>query len=257
MAVFNRGSKAGVWEPTALASGPFKGLQGGAVAGLLVGEIEGLALEHDWGQAISAGTWFLRPAPSKPLKTSVEVVHQSNRLSVIDNSLRTEDGDTLCAMTRVTLSKPRAIDVQGFYPAALTEIDPQQYPLHVRPAPHGGAWFMDAMELRLGERIFWFRLNTEVIENAGPLARILGPADWAHGLSRPTQNVVADPNPNLNVHLSRAPRGEWIGVEPQTHWQPEIGGGMGGGYLHDCFGVVGRVSMSVVLMPFPNAAAKS
>lgn len=257
MAVFNRGNKAEIWEPTAFANGPFKGLQGGAVAGLLVGEIEGLALEKDWGHAVSASTWFLRPVPSKLLKTNVEIIHQSSRISVIDNSLRTEDDDTLCAITRVTLSKPRAIDVPGFQTEVVTEIDPGQYPLHARPAPHGGAWFMDAMELRLGGSIFWFRLNTEVIENAGPLARILGPADWAHGLSRQVQNAVADPNPNLNVHLFRAPRGEWIGVEPQTHWQPEIGGGMGGGYLHDCVGVVGRVSMSVVLTPFPNAAAKS
>ena len=49
--------------------------------------------------------------------------------------------------------------------------------------------------------------NHAIIEGAGPLSSVLGPADWTHGIARPLQNVVADPNPNLTVQLFRQPRG--------------------------------------------------
>lgn len=110
------------------------------------------------------------------------------------------------------------------------------------------------MEARAGEDAAWFRLGHEIIEGAGPLSRVLGPADWTHGISRPLENVVADPNPNLTVQLFRQPRGEWLGVEAQTRWQPAAGLGLGSGTLCDVHGEIGRVSMSVVLVPFPKPA---
>jgi hypothetical protein len=54
---------------------------------------------------------------------------------------------------------------------------------------------------------------------------MLGPADGTHGIARPFQRVVADPNP-----------GPWGGS----------------GTLLDIRGEIGPVSMSVVLVPFPN-----
>jgi hypothetical protein len=66
--------------------------------------------------------------------------------------------------------------------------------------------------------------------------------------------VVADPNPNLTVQLFRQPKGAWLGVRAQTRWQPASGLGTGGGILLDLDGEVGRVSMSVVLVPFPKPA---
>ena len=84
---------------------------------------------------------------------------------------------------------------------------------------------------------------------------MLGPADWTHGISRPLQDVVADPNPNLTVQLFRPPSGDWVGVRAQTRWRPATGCGVGSGTLLDVRGEIGRVSMSVVLVPFPKAAA--
>src|SRR3954451_2514175 len=70
---------------------------------------------------------------------------------------------------------------------------------------------MDAMETRTGDGVAWFRLKHRIIEGAGPLSAVLGPADWTHGIARPLQNVVADPNPNLTVQLCRQPRGSgWV-----------------------------------------------
>jgi hypothetical protein len=113
---------------------------------------------------------------------------------------------------------------------------------------------MDAMEARLGDGIAWFRMNHEIIAGAGSLSSILGPADWTHGIARPVQNVVADPNPNLTVQLFRQPRGAWLGIRAETRWRPEAGLGVGSGTLLDVEGEIGRVSMSVVLVPFPKPA---
>lgn len=251
--IFERGLEAGIWHPTALAMGPFAGLQGGAIAGLLTGEIEAQALAHKWGSAISASVWFLRPAHTAPLMTKISPVRRGGRISIMDNTLWIDGQDEPCAMARVTLSVPKPVPIEGFQHQPQLPTDPAMFPIATRAAPHGGPWFMDAMELRLGPTASWFRLGHEVIAGAGPLAQILGPADWAHGINRPVADVVADPNLNLNVHLVRHPRGDWVGVDSQTQWHPETGGGMGGGVLLDVFGVIGRVSMSVVLAPFPNS----
>jgi Thioesterase-like superfamily len=241
------------WQPAALAAGPFAGLQGGAVASLLTAEVEALAPERKWGSAVSVTAWFLRPTPMANLRTQLAVVAEGGRVSVIDNTLWPDDEAAPCATVRVTLSRERAVEVPGLADADGKPIDPGRFPLRTHQAAHGRPWFMDAMEARTGDDVAWFRLNHPIIEGvAGPLSSVLGPADWTHGISRPFQNVVADPNPNLTVQLFRQPRGDWVGIRAQTRWQPATGHGVGSGTLLDLRGEIGRVSMSVVLVPFPK-----
>lgn len=254
MPIFERAGCGEIWHPTALAAGPFAGLQGGAIAGLMVGEIEALAQERRWGMAVSASVWFLKPVPMSPLRTEIAVIREGGRISIVDNTLFVEGQSEPCATTRVTMAASKPVIIDGYSQPVEGEVDPLQNSVIAPPAPHGGPWFMDAMEARPGPRISWFKLKQQIMDEAGPLAQILGPADWAHGINRPVQNVLADPNPNLNVHLLRKPRGDWIGVEAQTDWAPELGSGMGGGLLRDVFGIIGRVSMSIALTPFPKSS---
>jgi hypothetical protein len=251
MAIFEPGDAPGIWLPTPLAAGPFNGLQGGAVAGLLTAEIEAQARAEGLGVAVSAAAWFLRPTPMRPLRTRISVLRRGGRVSVIDNSLIPVGEDEPCATTRVTVAQERAIDVPGYMPMRRPASDPTAVPQVIPPAPHGGPWFMDAMEVRPAGAVSWFRLKEAVIDGAGPLSRVLGPADWAHGIARPVRGVVADPNPNLTVHLVRPPEGAWIGVMPETHWEPKRGIGAGRGTLLDRAGEIGSVSMAVALTPFP------
>jgi hypothetical protein len=118
---------------------------------------------------------------------------------------------------------------------------------------------MDAMEAREGGVVAWFRMNQAIIDGAGPmsnlpLSSVLGPADWTHGIARPFRDVVADPNPNLTVQLFRQPEGEWVGIRAQARWRPAGGLGVGSGVLRDIYGEIGRVSMSVILVPFPGSS---
>jgi hypothetical protein len=255
LAIFEPLAAPNHWQPSALAAGPFAGLQGGAVASLLTAEIEALADPRGWGTAISAAAWFLRPTPMKALHSRFSVVAEGGRVSVVDNTLWAAGEEQPCATVRVTLSRERAVEIPGFAEAASTAVDPIQFPLRTVKAAHGRRWFMDAMEARAGNGIAWFRLDHTIIAGAGPLSSVLGPADWTHGIARPVQNAVADPNPNLTVQLFRQPQGAWVGVEAQTRWRPSGGLGAGSGVLRDIHGEIGWVSMSVVLVPFPSAEA--
>lgn len=262
MIIFERSSDAPHrWVPSPLAAGPFAGVQGGAVAGLLTGEVEALAGARGWGEALSASAWFLRPTPLAPLRSQVNVVAEGGRVSVVDNTLYADDpkkpgAEVACATVRVTLARARAVEVPGFREAPRgVAVDPALLPLRTRRAMHGGPWFMDAMEVRAGDGILWFALKADVVAGAGALARVLGPADWTHGIARPVENAVADPNPNLTVQLFRAPEGAWIGVRATTQWAPARGVGLGRGTLFDVHGEIGCVSMAVALTPFPKSVA--
>lgn len=240
----------GLWQPSQLAAGPFAGLQGGAVASLLTAELEALAAGRDWGTAVSAAVWFLRPTPMSALRTTVTSIAEGGRVSVIENTLRPAEDERACASVRVTFVREREVSIPPVLPEPTAPpCRPDWLPSRTVRAPHGKRWFMDAMEVRSDGETFWFRLMHPVIHGAGPMAAVLGPADWTHGLSRPLHGVVADPNVNLTVDLFRQPIGEWVGIKPQTRWQPQRGLGMGRGVLLDGAGEIGCVSMAVVLLP--------
>ncbi len=255
MAIFEPLNAPNHWQPSALAAGPFAGLQGGAVASLLTAEVEALAEGRKWGSAVSVTAWFMRPTPMANLRTQLSVLTEGGRVSVVDNTLWPDHEAQPCATVRVTLSRERAVELPGFADADGDAFDPTRLAVRSRQAAHGRPWFMDAMEARAGDDVAWFRLHHRIIDGAGPLSSVLGPADWTHGIARPLENVVADPNPNLTVQLFRQPLGEWVGVRPQTRWRPATGLGIGSGTLLDVHGEIGRVSMSVVLVPFPKSAA--
>src|SRR5215470_14509820 len=101
MSIFNR-LAPGYWRPSPLAAGPFSGLQGGAIAGLLTAELESIAAENGWGPAISVTAWFLRPTPVATLRTTTTVVVAGGRVCVADNTLHVEGAATPCATARVT-----------------------------------------------------------------------------------------------------------------------------------------------------------
>ncbi len=259
VAIFEPSGLPHHWKPSALAAGPFAGLQGGAVASLLTAEIEAQAEMRQWGTAISASAWFLRPTPMTDLRTQILVVSEGGRVSVIDNTLWPVGEDAPCATVRVTLARERGVEISGFAAPESDAADPLRFPVRTRQAAHGKPWFMEAMEAREGDGVAWFRLHHAVIDGAGslPLSSVLGPADWTHGIARPFQNVVADPNPNLTVQLFRPPSGPWVGVRAQARWRPGAGLGTGSGVLLDIHGEIGRVSMSVILVPFPKGTSKA
>jgi Thioesterase-like superfamily len=257
MPIFEKDASPGYWLPTPLAAGPFSGLQGGAIAGLLTAEVETLAAPRRWGTAISVSVAFLKPTPMTRLRTTVSALREGGRVSFVDNTLFAADDAEPCATARVTLINERAVEAPAIADARPEAIDPTRYPLRKIASFHGKPWMMDAMDARSGDGVAWFRQHTPTLADApaNGLSSILGPADWAHGIARPMQNVLADPNPNLTVHLLRPAETDWIGIRPHVSWQTARGLGVGGGTILDVRGEIGHVSMAVALVPFPKQAA--
>jgi hypothetical protein len=113
-----------------------------------------------------------------------------------------------------------------------------------------------AMEMRwlgdpwkLGPGRVWMRLRMPLLpgEPATPLALTAAVADFGNGVSAalPFDRFLFI-NADLTIHLTRAPQGEWIGIDARTHLH---GGGVGlaESVLHDEEGPVGRAFQTLVV----------
>ena len=80
-----------------------------------------------------------------------------------------------------------------------------------------------------------------------PLQRVAGAADFANGISGvlPFDSHLFI-NPDLTIHLYRAPVGEWIAMASATHHGP-LGVGLSDSALFDVDGRIGRSNQSLLL----------
>ena len=152
MPIFTAGSEPGHWVPTALAAGPFAGLQGGAVAGLVVGEIEAMAQARGWGEAVSASAWFLKPVPMAPLRSETTVLRAGGRVSMVDGTLWPVGEEEPCATVRVTLVRDRPIELPPVPSVPSLVVDPSVYPVVSRRAGMPRASAASTMAAVLGPR---------------------------------------------------------------------------------------------------------
>ncbi|WP_431303329.1 acyl-CoA thioesterase domain-containing protein [Sediminicoccus sp. BL-A-41-H5] len=246
----------GIWRATPLARGPFAGVHGGSVAGLMAAAIEASAGAASGARALSFRADFLRPTPiGVPLLVTVTPVQAGRRLSLLDATVTAEGRLTArCSMTLATEMEVTALAEDFCTETPPPAPDPESLPLRPGTAAHGGPWIMDVLQgRRAPDGAVWFRWSVPLLPGGvSPFVAALGPADFAHGLARPGQPgpspVPAFPNADLSVQFDRAPRGDWIGVRPFTRWRRQ-GLGIGYGDLLDLDGAFGRVGMGVVLVP--------
>jgi hypothetical protein len=111
------------------------------------------------------------------LRIELAVLTEGGRVSVVDNTLWPDGEAQPCATVRVTLSRERAVGLPGPVDTHGDALDPTGLPVRTPRAGHGGPWFMDAMEARVGADVAWFRLSHRIVDRAGPLSSVLGPAD--------------------------------------------------------------------------------
>jgi hypothetical protein len=128
------------------------------------------------------------------------------------------------------------------------------------PTPEG--WlpgYLDALEWRwlaghLGESgpgRTWGRLRVPVVEDEEPTPwqRLAAVADSTNGAaSRLDLNAWLFVNTDLTLHVHRAPRGEWIGLDADSVIGPE-GLGTAFSVLHDGDGPVGRAAQALTVRP--------
>jgi acyl-CoA thioesterase len=228
--------------PGPLAAGPFAGLQGGAVAGVLATAMEESAPQGM--HALSMRTDFLRPAAPEPIDVAVKTLRSGSRVAVLEATASIAEKPVARAVMAFghpiesSLVSERNSEVR--IPDAATPLLPR--------ARRAKPTLMDAFDSRSADDTFWFRWLVPLCEGATPFANALAPADWSHGLTRPlSDHPVAGPNVDLSVAVHRACAGEWIGLRVDSTWTVD-GRGTAGGLLLDKAGPFGRVAIAFVVV---------
>jgi hypothetical protein len=242
------GHTRGPWDPD------FQ--HGGAPAALLARAVE--ATESDGPMQVARLTYeLLRPVPLAPLRLTTEVVRPGRKVQLVQASLQTDDTEVV----RVTALRIRAAPVA--VPEGLLEGPPE-------PGPEAGvealfpgktgdeiAFHRTGMEVLAvrggfggpGPGTVWFRLRVPVVddEEPSPVMRVAAAADFGNGISwvLPPDRFVFI-NPDLTVHLSRPPDGEWICLDALTVPGPD-GAGLAESVLYDTRGRIGRAVQSLLL----------
>lgn len=253
-----------LFVPSSLAGGPWDqgALHGGAVAALIVGEVERIAPESLRIGKLSFE--LLRPIPAAPLSLSLQVIRAGRRAQELAAELR-YDGELVCRATALAVqpvaaeTAAQAVSDFATLPPA-PAIEPPDSP-NVHDFEVQGlirASFASAIEMRwltkpwsTGPAELWMRMRAPLLPDVAfsPLTTLAAAADFGNGVGAELRfDRFIFINADLTIHLWRPPRGEWIGLAARTLL---FGGGAGvaESVLHDLDGAVGRAFQTLVVQP--------
>jgi Thioesterase-like superfamily len=258
---------------TELARGPWdpQALHGGAPAALIADAFERHEPAPDTAIA-RLGFEFLRPIPFAPLVLSIRTIRAGRRVQELSAELHAELGDDapmlICRATALRVTR---------VPGQLPELPDGSIAEQAMPGPDQGqavrfslsdsqetSFAASAMEMRwlddptaMGPGRVWMRLRHPLIPERplSGLARLAATADFGNGVSASLSFAeYLFVNADLTIHLQRAPRGEWIGIDARTLLH-EGGTGLAESVLHDLDGPVGRGFQAIVVAPRSPQAA--
>ena len=256
-------AEGGGFVPTEQARGPWDpgALHGGAPAALITTAFE----RHEpleGAHIARLGFEFLRPIPFAPLTLSVRTVRAGRRVQELAAGVLAGE-ELICRASALRVAE---------VPPGLPDRPPGALASERMPGPEQGeavrfaldgdvgedSFAASAMEMRwlddpraLGPGRVWMRLRHPLVDavQAGALARLAATADFGNGIaaSLPFGSFLFI-NADLQVHLHRRPRGEWIGIDARTLLH-EHGTGLAESVLHDLDGPVGRGFQALVVSP--------
>jgi hypothetical protein len=197
---------------------------------------------------------ILGPVPVGEVQVASHVARSGRSVELIEAELSA--GGRVAVRARAW--RVRRADLE--LPAALeppTEVPPMPERASAGPGWPGG--FIDSLELRFavgswtepGAATAWARQLVPLIDGEEPsaLERLMVLADCGNGMSNalPIDKWLFI-NPELTVHLSRYPAGEWLGIEASTT-ADRHGFGVATSTLYDAHGRVGHGAQSLLIGP--------
>jgi len=261
--VYLPGDTVDTYHSTPLANAGWydEGQHGGAFASLIVGHVEATVPTLAEMQVSRVTVELFRVVPLVSLRIETEVVREGKRIQNVE--ARVFDDDTLLSVAtvqRLRLAEqpipedagPPALEIPGPY-----EVDGRV----------GDAWGVGergktmfhrhAIEVRevvggfaeKGPGTVWMRLTTPIVagRETTPLQRVVATADFCNGISRSLDfDTWVFMNPDLTVHVSRYPSGEWIALAAESTYGHQ-GRGLATGTLWDRSGWLGRSTQSLYL----------
>lgn len=251
--------------PTVLTTGPWdaRAQHGGAPSALLAHLVD--TVEAPGPMQVARLTYeLLRPVPLTPLRHRIEILRPGRKVQLVQVSLFTED-DT--EVMRATALRIRTADL----PVPADTVPDDRGPGtpdagSVRQFPNrrheGPSYATDGCDIRFVEGGFdrpgpaaaWISLKVPVVAGVEttPLMRLAAASDYGNGLSwtlpRDGWTFI---NPDLTVHLTRLPEGEWVCLRSVTH-PGDQGIGLAESALYDQRGRIGRAVQSLLLDRMPG-----
>jgi hypothetical protein len=236
----------GPWDPNAQ--------HGGGPAALMARAVE----RHEPGPPMLVARLtieLLRPVPLGRIDVRTRTLRPGKKVQLIEASIVAGDVEVARATgmrirttdlvlpesTRVDDQLPMSIDARTF---AFENVGPVTFgaAMEFRSA-HGGIE-------QVGPAAVWFRLRVPIVagEELTPLMRVAAAADFGNGVSS-----VVDwntgwlfINPDLTIHLSLYPTGEWVALDAVTY-PSDHGVGFAESALYDEDGRIGRSVQSLLL----------
>ncbi len=235
----------GPWDPDAQHGGPPCALIGHV--------LESVHATED-RQPVRLTFEILRPVPVGRLEVRSELIRGGKRVELLGASLHDEAGTPLI-LARAWRIRTAAIPLSVDRTAVPQIGGPEKAEGTVaffREIAHTG--YVEAMETRFvsggwaepGPATAWLRMRHPLLPGVAPtpLVRTLIAADSGNGISAAFDGIFI--NPELTVHLTRMPRGEWVGMEAATTLT-DHGVGLAVSTLHDQDGPFGRGAQSLLL----------
>jgi hypothetical protein len=196
----------------------------------------------------------LRPVPIAPLRCAARVVRPGRRVELVEGDLRGDDGEPL-VLARGWRLRREAMDLPepGGEPPAPPETGDSNVEF---PGKQDVGWHT-AMDIRFvagafdrpGPATAWFRMRGALVEGEAPepLDNLFSAADAGNGIS----SILAFErhqfiNTDLNVHLHRAPAGEWVALDSVTELSRDATG-LAHSTLYDERGPVGRALQTLLV----------
>jgi hypothetical protein len=240
------------WMPTELARGPWdpSALHGGPTAALLAMAVEPLL----WPlQPARLTVDLLRPVPVAPLHVAARLTREGRNIRIAEAHID-HDG-TVVATAAVLAIRTKQLTVpeqpidrpagpeEGLEPDR--SLDPYEA-FHNKGVEHR---FVRGDFGVPGPATDWIRLRLPLVpdEVPSPLQRVAAAADFGNGISG--LDVMAELlfiNPDLTIHLTRLPVGEWVCLDARSRYEPD-GIGIAGSNLYDEAGPIGLSVQSLLL----------
>lgn len=252
-----------VYESTPLANAGWyeEGQHGGVFAALVAGHIELVPTLSEM-QTSRITVELFRVIPLVPLRIEHEVVREGKRIQTVVANVF-DPKDTLLAMA--TIQRLRIDDLP-----VPEDARPPEHPMPLPDPtvePYGNEWGVGdhskVMYHRQGVEVqaaiggfevkgpgsVWIRTKTPIVaglENT-PLQRFVAAADFINGVSRAVDiDKWLFMNPDLTIHVTRYPSGEWIGLSAESTYG-DVGRGLATGSIWDESGFIGRSTQTLFL----------
>jgi hypothetical protein len=198
---------------------------------------------------------YLRPVPIGRLRVRLDPLREGARVQ--RRIARLLHGDTMVAHAVLTLVRPEPMDVTPA-PGGLALPSPEASRPFQFPFFREAEGYHTAMDLRLaagewgsGRVAAWMRQRVPLVhgEAPSPMERVLVAADSASGVSAAIDHRAQSAiNADLTVALSRPLRGEWVGLDSVSAYEP-AGVGLADTRILDEDGTIGRVLQCLVIGP--------